>query len=292
MSHLKTIEKAIIYIEEHLGDNITVEDVADSVGYSYYHLTRMFSATIGENVGNYIKKRRLADGAKKLIYTDKKIIDIAIENGFESSESFSRAFKTIYKTSPITYRKNRLDLFISGKQILDQSKLSHVVNQLTVHPKIVEMPEILVTGIRGQTTLADNVLPLLWDELNNISHMIPDVSEPKLAFGICEACIEGNDLYSINNNSLFSNVVGIEVNSFQSCHLPFVNKRIKAGKYAVFTHLGCICHLYQTYNYIWGTWFHTTNEVLDNREDFELYDHRFLGRENPMSETDIYIPIK
>lgn len=292
MSHLKIIEKAIVYIEEHLGDSITVEDVADSVGYSYYHLTRMFSATIGESVGNYIKKRRLADGAKKLIYSDKKIIDIAIENGFESSESFSRAFKSVYKVSPMTYRKNRLDLFISDKQSLNQKALNHVANSLTVHPKIIEVPEILVVGIRGQTTLADNVLPLLWDELNNLSHTISDIRIPQRGFGICEACIEGNNLYSMNNKTLFSEVVGIEVSNFQDSHQKFVQKTLRAGKYAVFTHLGSMKYLPQTYDYIWGTWFHSTNEVLDKSEDFELYDHRFLGRDNPLSQTDIYIPIR
>ena len=109
MDYLKALENAIIYIENHLGEAIMVEDVASAAGYSYYHLTRQFSVVLGESVGSYIKKRRLADGAKKLLYSNKRIIDIAMENGFDSSEAFSRAFKVIYKVSPSIYRKNRLD---------------------------------------------------------------------------------------------------------------------------------------------------------------------------------------
>ena len=45
------------------------------------------------------------------------------------------------------------------------------------------------------------------------------------------------------------------------------------------------------YSYIWGTWFLDTKETLDMRDDFELYDERFLGFDNPDSQIDIYIPI-
>lgn len=119
MDYLKALETAIIYIENHLHDELRVEDVARYTGYSYYHLTRQFSALLGESVGSYIKKRRLSDAAKQLLYTDRKIIDIAIERGFESGEAFSRAFKAAYKVSPTLYRKNRLDLFIGSKPRLE-----------------------------------------------------------------------------------------------------------------------------------------------------------------------------
>ncbi|GJM75977.1 hypothetical protein HMSSN036_81930 [Paenibacillus macerans] len=162
MDCLQAFEKAIIYIENHLGEEIGVEDVARKVGYSYYHLTRQFSALLGESIGSYIKKRRLADGAKKLLYTDKRIIDIALENGFHSNEAFSRAFKTVYKMSPHAYRKKRLNLLIAAKDRLEPEAIRHRLNNITVHPRIVDVPGILIAGIRGRTTLRDNVLPELW----------------------------------------------------------------------------------------------------------------------------------
>jgi AraC family transcriptional regulator len=67
-----------MYIEHNLG-NISVEDVARETGYSYYHLTRMFTAVLGESIGSYIQKRRLVDSAQKLLYTDKRVIDIAMK---------------------------------------------------------------------------------------------------------------------------------------------------------------------------------------------------------------------
>lgn len=104
-----------MYIENNLHENITVNDVAKETGYSYYHLTRLFKSMFGESVGSYIKKT-ISKQYKELLYSDKKVIDIAIGSGFESSEAFSRAFKSIYKVSPIEYRKNRIDVFVGKKK--------------------------------------------------------------------------------------------------------------------------------------------------------------------------------
>lgn len=60
----------------------------------------------------------------------------------------------------------------------------------------------------------------------------------------------------------------------------------------MFTHKGSLNDILKTYQYIWGTWALLTDETIDNRDDFELYDERFTGKENDNSEVDIYIPIK
>ncbi|MBW4847464.1 MAG: AraC family transcriptional regulator [Lachnospiraceae bacterium] len=291
MNYRKSLEQAVIYIENHLGYNIKVEDVAKAAGYSYYHLNRQFTAILGESIGSYIKKRRLADASKKLLYSDLKIIDIAIEYGFDSPEAFSRAFKAIYKVSPQSYRQNRLDIFIGGKERLDTGLLDHLVRNVTVHPRIVELPEIRVAGIRGETTLRDNRLRELWDRTNSLYSQIPNRIPGGRSFGICEACAE-NTLYTMNEDILFTEVAGTEVSSFEGLTEPFVQKVIPGGRYAVFTHRGTLRMLPQTFDYIWGTWFLTTKEELDWREDFELYDERFLGYDHPDSEVDLYIPVK
>lgn len=291
MDYRKALEKAVIYIEGHLGSDIKVEDVAKAAGYSYYHLNRQFTAILGESVGSYIKKRRLADASKKLLYTDRKIIDIAIENGFDSPEAFSRAFKAIYKVSPQTYRQNRLDTFMGGKERLDTGLLNHLASNVTVHPKIIELSEIKVAGLRGETTLRDNRLRDLWSRANSLYKEIPNRIPGGRAFGICEACAL-NTLYTMNEDILFTEVAGAEVSSFEGLQAPFVEKVIPGGRYAVFTHRGTLQMLPQTFDYIWGTWFLSTKEELDWLEDFELYDERFLGYDHPNSEMDLYIPIK
>ena len=291
MDYRRALEQAVMYIEAHLGDDLKVEQVAAVAGYSYYHLNRQFMAVLGESIGNYIKKRRLADAAKKLLYTDRKVIDIALDNGFESAESFSRAFKAVYHASPKTYRENRFDAFVASKERLDRGLLDHLSRNVTVHPKIVTLPEIQVAGLRGETTLRDNRLRELWDQVRETYTQIPNRAESGRAFGICEAC-QDNTLYTMNNEVLFTEVAGPEVTSFEGLPKPYVKKVLPAGRHAVFTHRGTLRRLPQTFEYIWGTWFLATREELDEREDFELYDERFLGYDHPDSEIDLYIPIR
>lgn len=291
MDYRLALEQAIIYVEDRLGEAIKVEDVAQAAGYSYYHLNRQFTAILGESIGSYIKKRRLANAAKALLYSNLKIIDIALDNGFESAESFSRAFKWVYKISPQEYRINRLDTFIASKHKLSSDLLEHLTCNVTVHPYIITIPETKVAGIRGTTTLKDNKLAELWQEFIQISPQIPHRSLHGRGFGICEACHD-NSLYSMSNEVLFTEVAGIEVDSFDGLTTNFVQKIIPEGRYAVFTHTGTLRKLPQTFQYIWGTWSLNTKEEIDDREDFELYDQRYLGYDHPESKVDLYIPIK
>ncbi len=102
--------------------------------------------------------------------------------------------------------------------------------------------------------------------------------------------------HKLNNqfgeNVAYSEIVGIEVTSFDYIPEGMVAKVIPQGKYVLFTHKGSIHKLQETYEYIWGTWIPFSKVELDMRDDFELYDEGFKGENNYLSEIDIYIPIE
>lgn len=287
MEYLNAFKMAIIYIENHLGEDINVSDVAKEAGYSYYHLTRIFQYLLGENIGNYIQKRRLSNGANQLIYSDKKIIDIALENGFDSPEGFSRAFKAVYRVSPKEYRNNRLKVFIGNKKEISMGLLKHITTNITVQPEIKYIDDIYVAGIHGVCSI--NNIYSLWQKFEYVADTIPNKHHSERTFGICEQLQE---THTLNYDMDFSEVIGMEVISYDNLPDGIVAKTIPAGKYAVFTHRGFISEILKTYEYIWGTWVLLTKEVLDERGNFELYDKRFLGPDNEQSEMAIYIPIK
>lgn len=289
MDYIRSFEKAIMYIEQNLSEDIKVEKVAKYVGYSYYHFTRLFEGLLGETVGNYIRKRRLARAAKELLYTDRKIIDIALDFQFKSPEAFARAFNKMYDISPTEYRKNRIDVFKGNKKCIDEKRLDHILNNITIKPVIKVISEVKVIGIKGNTTLKDNVLPELWTSLNKNVSKIINKTDPLKAYGICE---NNKPFNEFGENIEFSEIVGLEVTSFDYIPEGMIVKVIPQGKYAVFTHKGALVRLRETYEYIWGTWIPSSKVELDMRDDFELYDDRFKGIDNPLSEIDIYIPIK
>lgn len=86
--------------------------------------------------------------------------------------------------------------------------------------------------------------------------------------------------------------IGTEGYSFDKILVDMISKTLDSGKYAVFTHKGKINTLHLTYDYIWGTWVLCSGFEIDQRDDFEFYDERFLGPDNDFSELDIYIAIK
>lgn len=288
MKYLHALEIAITYIEAHLNEDIGLEDVARETGYSYYHITRLFKSVVGETVGSYINKRRLSNASKGLLYTEKRILDIAIESNYESSEAFSRAFKDVYHISPLEYRKNQLDLFVGSKKCLNPDMLQHIANSITIEPQIVNVSETRVAGIRGDVTLKGDSLPYLWEQFHKIRTVIPHTIADRRDFCICET---GETTYTESGDAIYSEMIGTEIDSFEDMPDIVATKVIKPGKYAVFTHLGSLYSLEKTYDYIWGTWILSTKEELDNREDFELYTEQIHGADNPNNKIEIYIPI-
>ncbi|UYO99245.1 helix-turn-helix transcriptional regulator [Oceanotoga sp. DSM 15011] len=82
-----------------------------------YHFHRIFNELTGETLKSYIRKRRLTEASKDLLNCNNSIIDIAFDYGFESQESFTRAFKKVFKVTPGKYRKRIITLIFLKKQL-------------------------------------------------------------------------------------------------------------------------------------------------------------------------------
>lgn len=104
MEWLTSIRKAIEYMEEHLEENICAQDVADQVYLSPFFLQRGFSLMTGYGLGEYIRNRRLYQAALDLQSTEDKVIDIALRYGYETPESFTKAFSRFHGATPSQVR--------------------------------------------------------------------------------------------------------------------------------------------------------------------------------------------
>lgn len=106
MNYDACIKKSIDFIEDNLEKKIELEELAENVFLSKYHFHRKFHAATGEPVAEYIRKRRLIKAANDLLYTDEKIIDIALKYQFASQETFTKAFKKFYGIPPREFRRS------------------------------------------------------------------------------------------------------------------------------------------------------------------------------------------
>ena len=97
---VRLIQKAICYMEEHIYEDINYADVANSVHMSSYNFHRTFSFITGMTANEYIRNRRLSLAAQELQTTDISVIDVAYKYGYESPESFCKAFSRFHGSTP------------------------------------------------------------------------------------------------------------------------------------------------------------------------------------------------
>lgn len=108
MEWMAIIGNSIQYMEDHITDNFTVEDVAKSVGVSSFYFQKGFAMLCGYTVSEYIRNRRLALAGNDLLVTDEKIIDIAMKYGYDSPDSFTKAFTRCHGVTPSSVRKDEV----------------------------------------------------------------------------------------------------------------------------------------------------------------------------------------
>jgi AraC-type DNA-binding domain-containing proteins len=173
------IQMTVDYIEEHLAEDIKIEALAKLAVLSPFYYQRLFGRLVKKPVNEYIKLRRLAKAAEALINKNKRILDIALDFGFSSHETFTRVFKNAFGITPEEYRANplRLNHFVKPQLLLNYtlvdenvplitdgivleiarrqiSSSRHFIG-LTVQEPIRQMPGSGETGI--------NALGTLWD---------------------------------------------------------------------------------------------------------------------------------
>lgn len=110
MNKSEIVKSIIEYVEQQLkcGDeSLSLDKIAEKIGYSKFYLNRIFQEKVGATIHKYIYERRLTEAAKKLVNTDKAIVDIAYETGYQSQQAFTNAFSTIYLCAPTKYRINK-----------------------------------------------------------------------------------------------------------------------------------------------------------------------------------------
>lgn len=144
---LKDLNDAIDYIEEHLTNDLTIQEVAKYVGESDYHFRKIFQAIAGVSLSEYIKKRKLSMANHDLIQGS-AVTDVAFKYGYQSAEGFSRAFKQWNGLLPSEA--------IKKNTILSFPKLSFYIEVRggnTMEAKIVELPAFSFAGVQKRVPM-------------------------------------------------------------------------------------------------------------------------------------------
>lgn len=292
MNYNDAIALCIDYIEKNIKNELSPELIANECGYSTFHFSRVFNINKGITLMEYVKKRRLSLAAEDL-FDDKKIIDIALEYGFQTHNGFSKAFKKEFGFSPTQYLK-RMDRNSEKELILK-------FGGDFMKPTIIEKPTFKVAGYGIKTNITNgNYIKdvasfwINYDGENLESKMYQILNPPK--HGEVGLCIPSSE-----DNGEATYMLGVIVNDFNDATDDMITVEVPEATYAVFTTPPVNTSteiennefanvIKQTWKYIFEEWFKDSGYVFDETKlDFEYYDERC----HPTIGTvmDIYVPV-
>ena len=110
MDWVDAISKAIQYIEEHITEELTADRISENINISSFYFQKGFAMLCGFTIAEYIRNRRLALAGNDLATGEEKIIDIAMKYGYDSPDSFTRAFTRFHGVTPTVARKEQVML--------------------------------------------------------------------------------------------------------------------------------------------------------------------------------------
>lgn len=292
MNYSKDMERCVDYIESNLQNEISTQMLADEIGYSVYHFCRVFSACKGMSPTEYIRKRRLSLAALEL-FQNKKIIDIALNYGFETAGGFAKAFRKEYGYSPAQYAKR-----MAG---FNEATIKNKIGDYIMNCVIMKNPAFKVAGYGIQTDISSanytKDIASFWEhyEGENLESKLYEILNPP-KHGEVGLCIPASE----NGNVTY--LLGVIVDDFSKVTDDMITIEVPQAEYAVFTtppvdttndneQKEFAQVIKSTWKYIFEQWFIDSGYVYDeDKLDFEFYDERCHFR--PDTVMDIFVPIK
>ena len=144
MNWSESISKAIDYIEQNLDKDISINDISKQACISPYYFQKGFTMLCGYTIGEYIRNRRLSVAAYELLNGDSKIIDIALKYGYDSPDSFTKAFTRFHGATPIAIRNKNATI-----KDFTPLKINLILNGgNTINYRIEEKDSFKVIGLK------------------------------------------------------------------------------------------------------------------------------------------------
>lgn len=283
MRWVESISEAISFIEDNITEEITISDIAQKVHISPFYFQKGFSMLCDFTVTDYIRCRRLALAGSEIAASDDKIIDIAIKYGYDSPDSFTKAFVRFHGCTPSSVRKDGASI----KSFAPLSIKFTLEGGYSMDYKIVEKDEFTVVGLKRTFKYADafSEIPKLWGEFNS-SAMGTQIC-PMYGINIDES-MQGNE---------FEYLIADAYNFDMQIPNGFVTKVIPKFTWAVFICKGEMPQAMQEVNQkIYSEW-------LPNCKDYEIaagyciemYEDPAKFEKGVMDEnyySELWIPVK
>lgn len=257
------VQRAIWFVEGHLAEEITLDDVADVAGLSRHHMVRAFGQVTGRSVMRYVRARRLSEAARVLAAGAPDILSVALDAGYGSHEAFTRAFRDQFGVTPERVREAACTAKL---QLVEPIKLDDLATLKLDDPVFVDAPPLLLAGLLEHYRDGDmSGIPNQWQRFGPWLGQIPN-QVPFVAYGV---------VFNGDDEGTMDYLTGMEVTDFSDVPAPLARLRIGSQRYAVWRRPGHVSEIRAVWRTIWGQWIPARLKKLADAPFFERYPESF-----------------
>lgn len=286
MDWITGIQNAINYIENHLTEEIDYDKAAAEAACSSFYFQRIFSILCDISLSEYIRNRRLTLAGNELNASNAKVLYVALKYGYESPESFARAFSKFHGITPSEAKKNgsklksftrlSVKITLSGGTVMDykivEKEAFEIIEKVEAH------------SIENETN--SKSIPDFWTRSHNdgtVKELFENATDNTFIFGVC---------YGNNSDSAktFNYSIGAICDENTIVPKGFRKNTIPARTWAIFECKGAMPKAIQDmWHKITAEFFPTSGYEPTCEMDIEAYTEGDMGSENYRSE--IWIPV-
>ncbi|HJN37552.1 MAG TPA: helix-turn-helix domain-containing protein [Gammaproteobacteria bacterium] len=280
MKHFQRIKNALEFIEENLYDEFTLNDISNAAFSSLSYMHRIFYQMTGFTMKEYIRQRRLAEAVSLLQSSKKSVLDIALIAGYQSAESFTRAFYKQFSMTPSDCRRGLEDVIVCQPLDLtgDYTFISSRELDFELTLEAVSLPAFCVKGFMIRTTLQDDQQTV---DICEFAEKIIQSGKMIEHFDLSRTPLYGMYTEMTDQSEFKYTIAGLS----HACFHPvadMVTHRVESSVYAKFT-LNRNDRIKEAWHYIYGSWFPQVDDLRSQGFDFEIYKE---------TSTSIYIPMQ
>jgi AraC family transcriptional regulator len=284
---IRELVPLLIDVQATLDGEHSLESLARQYGYSPFHFHRFFSSAVGETPKQHVERLRLERAAYKLAITGDSVLEIALAVGFQSHETFSRAFKRFFRTSPRDYRRACRE---AQAERLERNRGFRGEGCLLSKVRFTSLPAMTLLAIRRHGAYADCPMPFLdgddlWNDLVDWAQR-KGIGHRRLALAI-----------SYDDPTLTPPAL----QRLDAC-LP-IDERVEArgrirrldfagGRYAGIEHSGPIATILQAYRHVADGIRRSRQYEFDEGPPVQIYRMVHLGGDPAANLTEVYFPVR
>ncbi|NLP35002.1 MAG: AraC family transcriptional regulator [Clostridiales bacterium] len=288
MDSIRSMNNALAYVEEHLTEEIDYSEISKIAYCSEYHFKRMFSFLSGISLSEYIRRRKLTLAALDLKDKNFRIIDIAVKYGYNSADSFTRAFHSIHGILPSEARSENTQIKAYPRMTFQLS----IKGGCEMNYRIVEKEAFKLVGFKKR-------VPIIFEGVNpEIAKMTEFLTPEVIKYLKTLSNLEPTGIISASTNfsegrmeekGELDHYIGVATSSDETAEFDVL--KIDASSWAVFESVGPFPETLQNvWGRIYSEWFPSSG--YEATEGPEILWNESPDTGNPNYRSEIWIPVR